>query len=170
MTCSASLEERPLVGSSKRKMSALPIISRPMFRRLRSPPLRIFFVGLPTRLPRRSLKPEFRPACRRCAARGRVLVRCGARIAAANSRFSSMVRCSSKASSCGMWAMYPRSDSRSVIERLPVEQHLAVQRLELPCQDAHERALAAAARAHDADHFAAASPRTKCRRAPSRPR
>ena len=29
----------------------------------------------------------------------------GARIAAANSRFSSIVRCSSKASSCGIWAM-----------------------------------------------------------------
>ena len=48
MTCSLSLLDNPLVGSSKRYTSANPIMSRPMLSRLRSPPLSAFFTALPT--------------------------------------------------------------------------------------------------------------------------
>src|SRR5277367_840108 len=58
ITCSLSFELRPLVGSSKRNTSALDTISRPMFRRLRSPPESVFFTALPTMLSRRSLRPS----------------------------------------------------------------------------------------------------------------
>ena len=78
-----------------------PIISRPMLSRLRSPPLSVFFTGLPTMLSRRSLRPSsisfalhppgaIAPRKMRRADGRREL------------RFSPMVRCSSKASSCGM--------------------------------------------------------------------
>ena len=102
MTCSASFEERPLVGSSKRKMSGVAdhiqadvqALALAAAERSCSSGCRRGCCG--------ARSGRVRPACRRCAATGRVVVRCGARIAAANSRFSSMVRCSSKASSCGM--------------------------------------------------------------------
>ena len=57
-TCSESLEERPEVGSSKRKTSAGVIMSRPTLRRLRSPLERIFCSGRPAGLLRRSLRPS----------------------------------------------------------------------------------------------------------------
>ena len=101
MMCSESFELRPLVGSSKRKMSAELTISRPIFSRLRSPPLRIFFSAEPTMEVRRSLRPSSASLLSMRRRRSR-RPRCGARMAAAYSRFSSMVRCSSNASYCGI--------------------------------------------------------------------
>ena len=58
--------------------------------------------GCPTTASRRSLKPSSTNLRFQAARVGRAVTRCGERIAAANCRFSPMVRCSSNASSCGM--------------------------------------------------------------------
>ena len=76
-------------------------MTRPMFNRFRSPPESVFFTAVPTMLPRRSLSPSSVsfPSIRRVRSR---CERWGERIAAAKLMFSSIVRWSSNASSCGM--------------------------------------------------------------------
>ena len=60
-----------------------------------------FLLGLPTTASRRSPRPSSISFASRRRMRSR-RERCGERIAAANCRFSPMVRCSSNASCCGM--------------------------------------------------------------------
>src|SRR4029077_17628089 len=79
----------------------IPIILSSIFSRFSSPPLNVFFSGMPTTASRRSLKPSSISFASRRRMRSR-FERCGARIAAANCKFSPMVRCSSNASCCGM--------------------------------------------------------------------
>ncbi|MEY5014166.1 MAG: hypothetical protein RIS92_524, partial [Verrucomicrobiota bacterium] len=57
-TCSESFEERPLVGSSKRRTSADEIMSSPILSRLRSPPESRFALALPTSEFLRSASPS----------------------------------------------------------------------------------------------------------------
>ena len=135
-------------------MSANPIMSRPMLSRLRSPPLSAFFVALPTTELRRSFSPSSMslPSMRRERSRGE---RCGERSAAARDQIfldgellveGVVLRDVGDVAAQGV---------EFVVERTAVEHDAAAVGPVLPGDGLEQRALAAAARAHDADHLAA---------------
>ena len=125
-----------------------------MLRRLRSPPLSVFFTGLPTMLSRRSLRPSSinLPSSRRVRSRARE-VRGADRGRELEIFPDRQVLVESVVLRDVTDVTLERVEV--VIKRLAVEQDLAAGGLQLAAEHAHERALAGAARAHHADQFAA---------------
>ena len=125
-----------------------------MLSRLRSPPLSVFFTGLPTMLSRRSLKPSSSSLrveppraiapreMRRADGGGELQVFLDRQVLVEGVLLRDV-------------ADVALERVEILVERLAVEQDLALGRLELSAEHAHERALARAARAHHADELAA---------------
>ena len=133
----------------------MPIMSRPTLSRLRSPPLRYFCCGVPARRWRSLIEAEFDELGVHALA-----AFLDGKVRAAHSDGVVEVFLDPKE---GIERILLRDvgDVRAEILRVAVErevvhQHVTVGGLELTREQAQQRALAAAAGPHDADHLAAA--------------